>query len=91
MSQILLYETAPMSPNVLMTDKTRQPLSANFGHGEQIEWIKRRLLELGLEVRVIDHFILIGPPLSITAQEIAWAVSVLGEILGEVEGQLKAA
>ena len=71
--------------------KTRQPLSANFGHGEHIEWIKRRLLEFGLEVRVIDHFILIGPPLSITAQEIAWAVSVLGEILGEVEGQLKAA
>ena len=62
-----------------------------FGHGESIDWIKRRVLELGLEVRGSDHFILIGPPLSITAEEIAWAMTVLDEILGEVEGRLKAA
>ena len=76
----------------LVTDgMTRQSLSAKFGHGDSIEWIKRRVLELGLEVRVNDHFILIGPPLSITAQEIAWAMSVFDEILAEVEGQLVAA
>ena len=70
---------------------TREPLSAKFGHGEEIEWIKRRVMELGLEVRVMDHFILIGPPLSINAEEIAWGVGVLDEILGEIEGRLKAA
>jgi len=70
---------------------TRAPLSASFGHGESIAWIKRRVLELGLEVRVSDHFILIGPPLSITAEEIAWAMTVLDEILAEVEGRLAAA
>jgi len=70
---------------------TREPLSASFGHGESIAWIKRRVLELGLEVRVSDHFMLIGPPLSITAEEIAWAMTVLDEIFGEVEGRLKAA
>ncbi len=69
---------------------TGEPLSAKFGHGDSIEWIKRRVLELGLEVRVSDHFILIGPPLCITAEEIAWAVKQLDEILGEVEGRLKA-
>ncbi|MDP6590404.1 MAG: aminotransferase class III-fold pyridoxal phosphate-dependent enzyme [Alphaproteobacteria bacterium] len=68
--------------------ETGEPLSAKFGHGDSIEWIKRRVLELGLEVRVSDHFILIGPPLCITAQEIAWAVTVLDEILTEVEGRL---
>ena len=52
-------------------DFSSQLVNVNLGHGERIEWIKRRLLERGLEVRVIDHFILIGPPLSITAQEIA--------------------
>jgi len=39
----------------------------------------------------MDHFILIGPPLSINAEEIAWGVGVLDEILGEIEGRLKAA
>ena len=34
---------------------------------------------------------LIGPPLSITAQEIAWAMSMFDEILGELEGRLAAA
>ena len=68
-----------------------EPLSAAFGHGDSIEWIKRRVLELGLEVRVSDHFILIGPPLCITAEEIAWAMTAFDEILGEVEGRLEAA
>ena len=66
-------------------------ININLGHGESIDRIKRRVLELGLEVRVSDHFILIGPPLSITAEEIAWAMTVLDETLGEVEGRLKAA
>ena len=70
---------------------TREPLSASFGHDESIAWIKRRVLELGLEVRVSDHFILIGPPLSITAEEIAWAMTVFDVILGEVDERLKAA
>lgn len=69
---------------------TREPLSAKFGHGDTIEWFKRRVMELGLDVRIMDHFILIGPPLSITAKEISWGTGVLGQILGEIEGRLKA-
>jgi len=49
------------------------------------------VLELGLEVRVSDPFILIGSQLSITAEEITSAMTVLDEILGEDEGPLKAA
>lgn len=70
---------------------TRAPLSASFSHGENIDWFKRRMLELGQEVRVSDHFILIDPPLSITAEEITWAMTMLDELLGEVDDRLKAA
>jgi len=46
-------------------------ININLGHGESIDWIKRRVLELGLEVRVSDHFIhfiMISSQLSITAE-----------------------
>ncbi len=70
---------------------TCEPLSAKFDHGDTIEWFKSRVMELGLDVRIIDYFILIGPPLSITAKEIASGTGVLDEILREIEGRLKAA
>ena len=72
-------------------DLSSQLVNVNLGHGESIDWIKRRVLELGLEVRVSDHFIMISSQLSITAEQITSATTVLDEILGEVEGRLKAA
>ncbi len=72
-------------------DFSSQLININLGHGESIDWIKRRVLELGLEVRVSDHFIMISSQLSITAEQITSATTVLDEILGEVEGRLKAA
>ena len=52
-------------------DFSSQLININLGHGESIDWIKRRVLELGLEVRVSDHFIhfiIISSQLSITAE-----------------------
>ena len=52
-------------------DFSSQLININLGHGESIDWIKRRVLELGLEVRVSDHFIhfiMISSQLSITAE-----------------------
>ena len=68
--------------------ETREPLSAQSGHGDITAMIKRAFLERGLELRVVNHFLLIGPPLSITADEIGWALGVVDDVLGTVEAQL---
>ncbi len=78
------------SVELVADPETRTPLTA-ARHGAIIERLKQGFLERGLECRFGQHFLLIGPPLCITEDEIEWSLRMIDETLDGVDAALEGA